>query len=242
MNLLVQVVLMSIRRAVWIRVLCFLVCFGVFLSTGCRNTWPFRPTQVASQPSQEAKKQYSQAVAAYMDKQYGLAAERFESIRQQTPDKRFALMALYGAACSRLMAANTPQEYNDALVLWDKWVKHVPAPCEYEDSSLFDPLIKNKMIFSNIPMTPEKTGDIDIDATVPRWLLIKSKEELDRLKVELDTAQQNLEKRQKKIQALEKEIGELQGQIKALESIDQKIQKKKNAIPTTDSAPSGDLK
>jgi len=177
-----------------------------------------------------------------MDKQYRLAAERFEAIRQQTPDKRFALMALYGAACSRLMAANTPQEYDDALVLWDKWVKHVPSQYGYEDPTLFDPLIKNKMIFSNIPMTPEKTGDVDIDATVPRWLLIKSKEELDRLKAELEMAQQNLEKRQKKIHTQEKEIGELKGQIKALETIDQKIQKKKNAIPSTDSAPKGDVK
>jgi len=219
-----------------------LVCFGVVLSTGCRNSWPFRPAEVASHPSPEAKKQYNQAVTAYLDKQYVLAAERFETIRQQTPDKRFALMALYGAACSRLMAANSPQEYNDALVLWDKWMKHVPDTCDYEDSSLFDPLVKNKMIFSNIPMTPEKSGDLDIDATVPRWLLIKSKEELDRLKTELDAAQQNLEKRQKKIQALDREIGELKGQIKALETIDQKIQKKKNAIPSTDSAPNGDVK
>jgi hypothetical protein len=242
-NLLVQVVPMFFCRAVWLRVLCFLVCFGfILMGTGCRDTWPFKQAQISSQPSIEAKKQYNQAVEAYMDKQYRLAAERFEAIRQQTPDKRFAQMALYGAACSRLMAASTPQEYNDALVLWDNWVKHVPGPCEYEDSSLFDPLIKNKMIFSNIPMTPEKTGDIDIDATVPRWLLIKSKEELDRLKVELEMAQKNLEKRQKKIQAQEKEIGELKGQIKALETIDQKIQKKKNAIPSTDSAPIGDVK
>jgi len=233
---------MFFRRAVRLRMLCCLVCFGVILSTGCRGTWPFKRTQVVSQPSPEAKKQYNQAVDAYMDKQYRLAAERFEAIRQQTPDKRFALMALYGAACSRLMAANTPQEYDDALVLWDKWVKHVPSQYGYEDPTLFDPLIKNKMIFSNIPMTPEKTGDVDIDATVPRWLLIKSKEELDRLKAELEMAQQNLEKRQKKIHTQEKEIGELKGQIKALETIDQKIQKKKNAIPSTDSAPKGDVK
>ncbi len=233
---------MTFRRAVWLRILCCLVCFGVFVSTGCRNSWPFKPAEVVSRPSPEAKKQYNQAVEAYLDKQYVVAAERFETIRGQTTDKRFALMALYGAACSRLMAANSPQEYNDALVLWDKWVKQVPDTCDYEDSSLFDPLIKNKMIFSNIPMTPEKSGDLDIDATVPRWLLIKSKEELTRLKDELEAARLNLEKRQKKIQALEREIGELKGQIKALETIDQKIQKKKNAIPSTDSAPNGDVK
>ena len=233
---------MTFRRALGLRVLYCLVCFGIILTTGCRNTWLFKPAQIESHPSPEAKKQYSQAVAAYVDKQYQLAAERFEAIRQQTTDQRFALMALYGVACSRLMAANSPQEYNEALILWDKWLKHVPDTCEYEDSALFDPLIKNKMIFSNIPMTQEKSGDLDIDATVPRWLLIKSKQELERVKAELETAQQNLDKRQRKIQSLEKEIGELKGQIKALETIDQKIQKKKNAIPSTDSAPNGEIK
>ncbi len=221
--------------------MCCLFCIGAMLGTGCRANGLFAPKRVESQPSAEAKKQYNLAVAAYMDKQYQVAAEQFEAIRQKTSDKQFALMALYGVACSRLMAANTPKEYNDALILWDKWIKHAPTPGEYEKSSLFDHLIKNKMIFSNIPMTPEKTRDMDVDATVPRWLLIKSKEELDRLKSELEMAQQTAEKRQKKIQTQEKEIGELKRQIKALETIDQKIQKKKNAIPTTDSAPGGEI-
>jgi hypothetical protein len=50
----------------------------------------------------------------------------------------------------------------------------------------------------------------------------------------LDTAGQNLESRDKKIKTLEKEIERLNEQIKAFESIDQKIQKKKNAIPSAE--------
>jgi hypothetical protein len=177
-----------------------------------------------------------------MDKQYDLAAERFEAIRQQTTNKRFALMALYGLACSRLMAADSPGEYQEALILWDNWIQHVPDSCAYEDTALFDPLIRNKMLFSNIPMTADKEGIIDLDATVPRWLFIRSQQELNRLNAETEIARQNLEKRQKQIQSLEREIDELKRQIKALETIDQKIQKKKNSIPSTDSPPIGDIK
>jgi hypothetical protein len=233
---------MLFRSAVLLRVLVCAVCLGVLVSTGCSDLWLLRPTRVTSHPSAEAKRQYNQAVAAYMDKQYVLAAARFDAIRQQTTNKRFALMALYGAACARLMAAESPREYHDALILWDNWIQHVPDTCEYEDSALFDPLIKNKMLFSNIPMTVDKAGNIDLDATVPRWLFIRSQQELTRLKSDTDAAQQDLEKRQKKIQSLEKEIDELKSQIKALETIDQKIQKKKNAIPSTDSPPIGDIK
>jgi hypothetical protein len=233
---------MSFRRAVLLSVPVCLICMGVAMIAGCNNLWLFRPTTVASHPPAEAKKQYNQAVAAYMDKQYVLASELFEAIRQQTTDKRFALMALYGVACSRLMAADSPQEYHEALILWDNWIQHVPDTCAYEDSALFDPLIKNKMLFSNIPMAAEKESEIDLDATVPRWLFIRSQQALNRLNIEADTAQRTLGKRQKKIQSLEKEIDELKRQIKALETIDQKIQKKKNAIPSTDSPPIGDIK
>jgi hypothetical protein len=241
-NNLVQGVGMSFRRAILLRVPVYLICLGVAIIAGCSNFWLFRPAQVASHPSAAAKKQYNLAVAAYMDKEYLLAAERFEAIRQQTTNKRFALMALYGVACSRLMAADTPQEYHEALILWDNWIQHVPDTCAYEDSALFDPLIKNKMLFSNIPMATEKESDIDLDAKVPRWLFIRSQQELNRLNIEADRAQQTLGRRQKKIQSLEKEIDELKRQIKALETIDQKIQKKKNAIPSTDSPPIGDIK
>ena len=218
-----------------------LICLGIAMVAGCSNFRLFRPTQVASHPSAEAKKQYNQAVAAYTDKQYELAAERFEAIRQQTTNRRFALMALYGLACSRLMAADSPQEYQDALMLWDNWIQHVPDTCAYEDSALFDPLIKSKMLFSNIPMSTDQNSEIDLDATVPRWLFIRSQRELHRLKTEAEATRQILEKRQKLIESLEGEIDELKRQIKALETIDQKIQKKKNAIPSTDSPPIGDI-
>ena len=238
---LVQGVDMTFRKAVFLRMPVCLICLVVTLIAGCSNFWLFRRPQVASHPSAEAKRQYNQAVAVYMDKQYVLAAEQFEAIRQQTTNKRFALMALYGLACSRLMAADSPQAYREALILWDNWIQHVPDTCAYEDSALFDPLIRNKMLFSNIPMTTDEEGVIDLDAKVPRWLFIKSQQELNRLKTEADIARQNLDKRQKQIQSLEREIDELKRQIKALETIDQKIQKKKNSIPSTDSPPIGDI-
>jgi TolA-binding protein len=239
---MIQGTAMLFRNAVLLRVSVCLICLGGVTIAGCSNFWLFRPTQVASHPSAEAKRQYNQAVASYLDGQYEFAAERFEAIRQQTTNKRFALMALYGLACSRLMAADSPEEYHDALVLWDNWIQHVPDTCAYEDTTLFDPLIKEKMLFSNIPMTEDKQSDIDLDATVPRWLFIRSQRELTRLNTKVAMAQRTIERRQRLIESLEKEIDELKRQIKALETIDQKIQKKKNAIPSTDSPPIGDIK
>lgn len=230
----VQVVIMLFHSIDLKKICCALLCLNLLLVSGCRFSWPFTPAKVESQPSPTEMKQYRQAVEAYQQKSYLEASEYFEAIRTQTRDKRFALMALYGLALSKLMAAKTPQQYNDAVLLWQRWVENVPAEFEKESPLMAGALIENKMLFSNIPLSSEQ---VQIpEPMVSRWLLIESRLELDRVKAELEAAKKTLEKRRKKIQADEKEIRELKRQIKALETIDQKIQKKKNAIPSADSA------
>ncbi|MEJ2154992.1 MAG: hypothetical protein P8X96_06635 [Desulfobacteraceae bacterium] len=122
------------------------------------------------------------------------------------------------------MAATTPEAYADALQLWQEWVDNAPKKVDYENPVLADALIKEKMLFSNLPL----------ETMVSRWILIQSKIEMDRLRSELEAAQETLNKKQKLIQSREKKIGELRRKIKALETIDQKIQKKKDAIPSAD--------
>ena len=219
---------------------CGLICLSLLLVSGCSASWPFAPARVESLPSPVEMKQYRQAVSAYRQKAYLEAAKSFEVIRTQTRDKRFALTALYGLALSKLMAAKTPKEYNDALLLWQRWVENVPAKFDYEDPVLAGDLIEEKMLFSNIPLSSEPVKEKAPEPMVSRWLLIKSKLELDRLREELETVKKALDKRQKTIQARDKEISELKRRFKALETIDQKIQKKKNAIPSADTATHGD--
>lgn len=186
-------------------------------------------------PSPAEMKQYRKAVAAYHQKSYLESAESFEAIRTAAQNKRFALMALYGLACSKLMVAKTPSEYNDAMMLWLQWVENAPEEFDYENPMLVGALLQEKMLFSNIPLKSDKAQEESPEPMVSRWLLIRSKQELDRLRRELDATREALEKRKKVNQAQQKEIVRLKQQIKALETIDQKIQKKKNAIPSTDS-------
>jgi hypothetical protein len=210
---------------------------------GCRVNWPFGFSNAGPQISMEEVRQYRQATAAYQKTEYVEAAQSFERLWMQTRDKRFARMALYGLACSKLMAAKTPEAYADAMQLWQEWVGRAPKQVDYENPAFADALIKEKMLFSNLPL--EKTEDqaVKTDTTdeeaapepmVSRWLLIQTKLELDRLRGELKAAHETLDKKQKVIQSRERKIGELKRKIKALETIDQKIQKKKDAIPSAD--------
>lgn len=220
----------AIRRILW-----GCVCALLLLAWGCRFPLPIAMSQVESSPSPAEMKQYRKAVAAYHQKSYLESAELFEAIRTATENKRFALMALYGLACSKLMVAKTPNEYNDAMMLWLRWVENAPEEFDYENPMLVGALLKEKMLFSNIPLASDKAQEESPEPMVSRWLLIRSKEELDRLRRELDSSREALVKRKKINQAQQKEIVRLKRQIKALETIDQKIQKKKNAIPSTDS-------
>jgi chromosome segregation ATPase len=215
--------------------ICFAtICLGLLLVNGCRGSWLSTPTKVDSTPSPAVMDQYRQAIAAFQKKEYLTAITAFEAIRTQTRDKRFAVMALYGLANAKLMAAKTPDEYNNALLLWQNWIENAPAKFDYENPTMVDALIQEKMLFSNIPLSTEQSKETTQEPMVSRWLFVESKLELDRVRSELSIARKALEKRQKKIRKREMEIGELKRQIKALETIDQKIQKKKNAIPSAD--------
>jgi hypothetical protein len=175
-------------------------------------------------------------VTAGLSAKYGEAAQAFDAIREQTNDPGVARMALYGLACSRLMTADDPQAYHDALALWNAWVQcaNTDDGPYRESPRLLAPVIQDKMLFSHIPLVAADASDGEAGQMVPRWLVVEANRELQKMKQRLTDEQQKSSNREKKIESLEKEIMRLKQQIKAFETIDQKIQKKKNAIPSAD--------
>jgi septal ring factor EnvC (AmiA/AmiB activator) len=77
-------------------------------------------------------------------------------------------------------------------------------------------------------------NEIQENKIVPLWKLLKAKQDLELVRQQLEESDRAKKSALKRIGALEKEIEELTNQLKALETIDQKIQKKKSAIPSTD--------
>jgi hypothetical protein len=211
-----------------------LICLVVAVCGGCRFGWPPQKQDAISQPSPAALKLYRQAVTAYQAEEYATADKRFADLRKRNMDMGLDRMALYGLACTRLMRAETPKDYQAALALWENWVQLTQPDYQSESPMLLDALIRKKMLFSNIPLTPMGNGEIDPEPKVAQWMLINAATELGRVKSKLAAIERTALKRKKRIGALEKKIAELQRQINALETIDQKIQKKKSAIPSAD--------
>lgn len=220
--------------ALWLRQLTKTVVFiglSLIIGGGCTATWPLKNQVLESGLSPNEMRKYHEAVNAYQTREYETADELFTSIREQTVNPVASRMALYGLACTRLMMASTPEEYQKALALWTTWVQCAPNKYDRENPVLFDPIIEKKMVFSLIPLKADNGSD---DEDPSQWFMLRANNELQKLKFQLENAQHSIENRDAKLKALEKEITRLNEQIKALETIDQKIQKKKNAIPSAD--------
>ncbi len=210
-----------------------IVYMGLFaIISGCQLM--ARPAVIVSEPAPVEFKKYNEAVEAYQLTEYLIAIQQFTAIREQTANPDMARMALYGLACSKLMAADSPQEYKEALALWETWVQCASNTHGAENPLLLAPIIRDKMLFSHIPLAPDGVQAATEEETIPRWFMIQADRELQKMKKQLATADQNLDNKDKKIKALEKEIARLNQQIKDFESIDQKIQTKKSAIPSAD--------
>jgi hypothetical protein len=201
------------------------------LTTGCLGSWPLQNQVLESEIAPAEMKQYLQAVNSYQAAHYETAAKQFAAIREQSANPVASRMALYGLACSRLMVAKSPDDYRQALALWDTWVQCATTKYDRENPTLFDPILEQKMVFSMIPLKEGEAVDLEDPS---RWFMLRANNELQKLRYQLVSAQQDIDDRDKRIKALEKELARLNEQIKALETIDQKIQKKKNSIPSAD--------
>jgi DNA repair exonuclease SbcCD ATPase subunit len=206
-----------------------LACLAVVAAAGCRAPI-FRPVAPLAAFSSSEMKKYAEALNAYQAQDYATSARHFTTLREQAAGDDVARVALYGIACARLMSAETIKEYRDAMALWDRWMRSGPNRPYLENPAMMAPILKEKMIFSFISIDSEEFED-EKNQDALDVFMSQADPESQRLKPKLDDAVQSIDERDQKIEVLEKEIARLNQQIKDFESIDQKIQKKKSAIP-----------
>ncbi len=208
-----------------------LVILMLIGTVGCRRLLTHLGADPVPEPPAESL-DYQVAVQLYREGDYKAAGQCFNTVHQTTTDSDLRRMALYGLACSRLMTAETSEDYRQGLQLWYQWVEDASANARDETPLLMVPLLREKSFFGTIPLNGPVPGEIPESKIVPAWRLVKTQQDADNLKQQLDESDKAKKIAQKRIAALEKEIEELKSQIKALETIDQKMQKKKSAIPS----------
>ncbi len=137
---------------------------------------------------------------AFQKGDFNKAREIYEILYQNSRDETIARESLYALACTHFILAENSDDFNKAIVFWNKWSSLASSVLEDEDPRMLGPLLQNK---------------------VKKW--ITDADTVEMLKSEANKVKLLL-------QSKEQEIQTLKHQIKTLEEIDQKIQEKKQEI------------
>jgi TolA-binding protein len=164
------------------------------------------------------------ALSVYQRGDYQRAATLFNAIATATADSNQRLRAQLGEICCRLMLADSPEDAATVRGLWEKLKIDDTGDTWRAEQVLFDPLIARWSLSVVKPSPPVST------VSTPPARQKKMETELTALKKKAEQVSQI----QRRLDAVMAENQTLKQKIKALEAIDQNIQKKKTEI----SAPS----
>ena len=143
---------------------------------------------------------YAEGLHAFWNGDFKTAADIFETLLRRQEDEAFRSQALYGLACSRLAAAETPEDLRKARETWLEWERTNAGDGVRVDPHMLSAFIRNAKLSQ-----PQR----EARAPAPAPVKVTDTDCLKRL------------------QDKEKEVSNLQKQIRALEAIHREIQEKK---------------
>ena len=189
--------------------------------SGCTSAHRVETVEERAVRDEAGLKAFEEGVQAFQRKDYGKAVAFFEALSEEATDDRVARSALYGLAVAKLTVASTPEEFRNALNLWECWKRQVPEGVSGEDPRMLTPFLESVtppgVSGEPVPKVekPPKPS-INPGVAIYRSLLESKDKELDRVKAKLDNR--------------EREVRRLKQQIDSLEKIHIKYQEKKQGV------------
>lgn len=190
---------------------------------GCAPSPKVQAVWHALQSQDAESRAWDEGMKAFEKGEYDKAAAVFEALGESAENPGLSRKALYALASTRLILANTPAEFNEAVVLWDCWSQQVSAGFDGEDPRMLTPFFERL----GMPLGPgsgvSKAGKAErsvgpVNPVAFKNLLQAKEKEIERIKSRLD--------------AKEKEVRRLRTQIDTLEAIHRKFQERKQEVST----------
>ncbi len=140
------------------------------------------------------------------------AAQIFEIVSQRTESRTILNRALFGLAVTRMIMAEDPEMYEEALRIWRNWNMLAPTTLSVKELRMLEPL------FTRIPpsgLDEMKRKEEAYQREIRRYkqLLAAQKKEKNSLK--------------KKLKSKENDVKSLEHKIESMEIIDQEKNRKK---------------
>ena len=208
--------------------------------SGCASVFKDLDDKIHRKRFKVAHEAFENAIAIYNQGDFEQALTQFKALSTTSASEKVARKAWLGEICCRLMLANTQAQYNTAIGMWHDFGK---SASEYDATwklSLIDPLIvritpKNtKNMVPIRPLPPQSTQESEIPMGRQNDDNQQENQPLQDQLADLKKKAQKATELQRKLDEVAAENRSLKEKIKALEAIDQNIQKKKTEI----SAPS----
>lgn len=190
-------------------------------AAGCTSVHRVETVEERAVRDEAGMRAFEEGVQAFQRKDYGKAVAFFEALSEEAVDQRLARSALYGLAVTRLILASTPEEFGNALTLWECWKRQVPEGVSGEDPRMLTPFLESLTppgvsgeAVPKVEKPPKPPANPGV--AVYKSLLESKEKEIERMKARLDSR--------------EREVRRLKQQIDSLEKIHIKYQEKKQGV------------
>ncbi len=204
----------------------------VLMVSGCSSFFKNIDDTISRKKHKNGFHILEQGRVSLLEGNYEKAFELYKTLSHTTASKNIAARAGFGEACARLHMAKTQDQYKDAIILWRHQVQSNKKYLVGEDIELVESALSCFQV-----SVQEETAPPDVDCSHEveraRRQLLEKEKQIQNLeeRLALETRKVNSLSAFKKIQSrTEQEIEALKAKITALETLDQKIQKKKTEI------------
>jgi hypothetical protein len=169
-------------------------------------------------------KTWKEGVHAFDDGDYDEARVVFEVLTESAENQILRRKAFFALSSTRLVQAQTPEEFSEAMSIWACWSRQLPGDLSEEDPRMLTPFLQ-RLTPPGAPephlsqsQTPVKKIIVYNNSGGCKDLIQAKEKEIDRIK--------------SKLEAREKEIRRLKHQIDSLEAIHLKYQERKQGAST----------
>lgn len=170
---------------------------------------------------------WKQGMEAFQGENYNAAASLFEVLSENTTHEASRQRALFALAATRLILADNPEEYTQAMRVWELWSRKHPPASEGEDPTMLTPFLERlvppgaRRTSTPAESPPKPHKHVERSNIYNSYMVCKDL---------LRTREKELERVKASIGAKDREIRKLKKQITSLEEIHLKFQEKKQEI------------
>jgi hypothetical protein len=203
--------------------LCLMLIFLAGMGLSACTTLPQpQPSGKSSFAREIELKTWEEGMQAFDEGNYEKARVVFEALTESAETNSLRRSAFFALASTRLVLAQTPEDFSEAMSSWACWGRQMSPNIEEEDPRMLTPFLER--------LTPPGAPETHLTQNQPPVKKIVVYSPSGGCKDLLQAKEKELDRTKSRLEAREKEIRRLKHQIDSLEAIHLKFQERKQGV------------